>query len=133
MNETETTGKTPNRQGEYAKFVTLLPKSLQKLDELLESRNEAIRLGAINTIVDRVVPKLKALELHGGLNLDGTKQPIQLLINSGSGFVPATIQFNAPSATGHTGESTTIQSTGVASESKKDDNSDTRDSQTGSS
>lgn len=57
--------KTPNRQGEYARIAKLLPKAIKKLSELLESKNEAIRLGAINKILDKGIPDLKAIELSG--------------------------------------------------------------------
>jgi hypothetical protein len=72
-------------------------------------------------------------EVGGVLNSDGTRQPVQLLINSGQGFVPATVQSTASSTRSNTPVSPEVQSTGMAQESKKDDNSNMGSSQAGTS
>ena len=60
-------------------------------------------------------------------------QPLQLSVNAGSGFLPATLKIDGAPAGGNTAIPATIQGDGVAQESKEDDNSDSRDNQAGTS
>jgi hypothetical protein len=124
---------TPNRQGEYSRLAKLLPRAFERLAELLESNNPNIAMGAVNTILDRTIPKIKGLELTNGVDDDGKPRPFQLLINAGSGFIPATIQFNASSKGSDTKESQEIQDAHLAPTSEEDNNSNLRDSEAGPS
>jgi hypothetical protein len=82
-NEAETGGaKTKSRQGQYAKFEPLVDSSITRLKLLLESRNEAIALGAIKTVLERTIPAIKALEITGE---DG--QPIKHNIIAGADYL----------------------------------------------
>ena len=54
-----------NQRGQYAKFEPLADPAIERLKLLLQSRNEAIALGAVNSVLDRLVPKKKAIELTG--------------------------------------------------------------------
>ena len=124
---------TPSRQSQYARMATLLPEAFAALGELLQSKNESIRMGAVNTIFDRTIPKIKALELNNGTDANGNSQPFQLFIDAGSGFIPATVKFNATSIGSTSTEQQTVQDLNLAPQSPQDDNSNLRDSQTGSS
>ena len=127
------TGGTKPQIALYQKVAAREEEILEKAFELLGSRNESVILGAVKTLLNKILPDLKSVELQGGVNSDGTRRPIELLINAGRGFIPATIQFNAPSTGGHTRTSTEIQSVSLAQESKEDNNSNTRDNQAGTS
>ena len=64
-NEVKQRGSKYNRQGLYAKLEPHVPRAVEALVELLESRNDAIRLGAIKTILDKCIPDVKAMEITG--------------------------------------------------------------------
>lgn len=132
-NEAKEGYSTPNRQGQYAKLATLLPKALEQLETLLDSKNENIRMGAINSILDRTIPKIKALELNNGTDANGNSQPFQLFIDAGAGFIPATVKFNATSIGSTSTEQQTVQDANLAPESPKDNDSNLRNSQAGTS
>ena len=114
---------TPSRQGKYARIATLSPKAMDRLELLLKSRNENVALGAVNTILKKVIPDLKSVELGGTIDESGKRQPIQIFINRGSGFVPAFVDVQAPSDSGDE-RSSPVQDVSVAPASEKDDNSD---------
>ena len=56
---------TPNRQGEYAKIAKLLPMAIKELEKLITHPNCNVRLGAINKVLDKCLPDLRATELRG--------------------------------------------------------------------
>jgi hypothetical protein len=112
---------TPNRQGEYAKMVVLLPNAFEKLKVLIESRNESVALGAVKIVMDKCLPNLKSIEVGGA---EGG--PIQLNIIAGNGFIPRPVTFDAPSVRGTIQQSTEIQDSGVAQTSEENDDSNNR-------
>lgn len=131
--EVKTGYTTPSRSGEYARVVKLLPRAIERLAELLESKNPNIAMGAVNSVLDRTIPKIKGLELNNGVDENGKSRPFQLFINTGSGFIPANIQFNAPSNRSAPTEQQTVQDVNLAPESTQDNNSNIRSSEAGSS
>ena len=141
MNEDnkKNTKKEAGRGGYYSEIEfrnRLVPygaNAIKTLVDLLDSKNPSVKLGAANTILKKLVPDLKAVEVHGGINNDGTRRAVELLINAGRGFLPATVQFTPTSVGSNTGTSAEIQGVSVASKSTEDNNSDTRDSKTGTS
>lgn len=126
-------GGAISQSGMYQHIAAQFPKIYEALEKGLYDRNSAVRVGAAKVLLNKILPDLKSVEVQGGINDDGTKQPVQLLINTGSGFIPATIGFNASPKSSDPTEPTTVQDTDLASESTQDDNSDIRDSETGSS
>lgn len=63
--EGKSPGVTPNQAGLYQKIASKSDKIITKLFELLESRNESVALGAANTLIDKILPSLKATEHKG--------------------------------------------------------------------
>ena len=86
---------------------------------LRTTRNESLKMGAAKVIIDKSIPDVKAVEITGK---DG--QPFTLYIDAGHGFIPADVRALAASARGLTGGRSQIQSSSVAPQSEKDDNSD---------
>lgn len=79
-------GQTPPaRTNLYAQISRHAPRAIEELVKLLDSRNESIRLGAINKILDKAIPDLKAMEVTGK---DGG--PIKLTIIGGADYVSYT-------------------------------------------
>jgi hypothetical protein len=58
-------GKTKSQRGLYAQFEPLAKPSIERLREMLQSRNEAIALGAVKIVLNKVLPDKKAVELKG--------------------------------------------------------------------
>lgn len=58
-------GTKTDQRGQYAKFEPLVDTAIEKLKLLLDSRNEAIALGAIKVVLERTVPEMKAVEITG--------------------------------------------------------------------
>lgn len=52
--------KIPNRQGIYSKAVKYAQKAIETIVALLDSNNEAIRLGAAKALLDKIIPDVKA-------------------------------------------------------------------------
>lgn len=82
--------------------------------------------------------KLKWTDRHdigigGELGKDGKRQPIQLSVNAGNGFLPATLKVDAPPAGSITAIPAAVQSNGVAPESAENNNGNLRNSQAGTS
>ncbi len=126
-NDSTTGGhKTQNRQGQYAKFEPLVDISLEKLRTLLDSRNEPTVLGALKIVFERTIPAIKALEIQGK---DG--EPIKLNLITGAD-ISKYIELSSASTGGSTYRPTPIQSSGVAQESKEDNNSNQPISEVGS-
>ena len=111
-------GKTPNRQGLYAQVAVHIPRAIDKLVALLNSRNEAIAMGAAKAIMDKGLPDLRAMEL-GGQN----GEPIKLYIDIGHGFIPSGVLPDASPTGSPEGGQPPVQGAGMAPESPKDDNS----------
>lgn len=70
MSDATKSNKTPNRRGEYAKLAVLLPDAVEKLTALINSRNEAISLGAVKVVMDKCLPDIKAVEVSGSEGKD---------------------------------------------------------------
>jgi hypothetical protein len=126
-------GGTINQAGMYQIIAAKFPQIIQALEDGINSRNPAVRVGAAKILLNKILPDLKSVEVVGGYNEDGTKQPVQLLINAGSGFIPATIQFNDTSVGSAPTEQQTVQDVNLAPESTQDNNSNIRSSEAGSS
>lgn len=68
--KTELKGKNggarfPTRDNLYSRIAKHVPEAIEKAVQLLQSNNEAIRLGAIKFLVDKALPDLKAVEVTG--------------------------------------------------------------------
>lgn len=58
-------------------------------------------IAAIKELTARLDGQPKqSMEMDGGVNPDGTRQPIQLLVNVGGGFIPATLTVSTPPTSG---------------------------------
>lgn len=55
---------TLNRQGQYAKVVKHADLIFNVLLGLLKSKNESIRLGTARTLLDKIIPDLKAVQIE---------------------------------------------------------------------
>lgn len=58
-------GVVPSRSAIYNKLSVHSDKAIKELIDLLSSRNESIKLGAIKLILDKSIPDLRAMELQG--------------------------------------------------------------------
>jgi hypothetical protein len=113
-----TKGGTPSRQGEYAKVAAHEDKILQTLLDLLDHKNENVRLGAAKALFNKILPDRKAVELTGQ-----NGEPIKLNIIAGRDYLSSIAVSTAASEGSTTYGSTSIQSSSVAQESEKDDDS----------
>lgn len=130
MNDEAKKSGTPNQIAIYQRIAAHADELVEGLLQLTKSRNENIALGAYKCLINKILPDLRSTELHGGVNADGTTEPIRLFINTGQGFIPATVSVSSTSTPSTTSESTTIQSTGMAPESTKDLHSDNGSTET---
>ncbi len=100
----------------YAKAAKHAPKAIARLAiEMEKGDNSNARVSAAKALLAKCIPDLSAAEITGK---DG--QSLELFINLGSGFVPASIRIPAPSIAGTPTGQPPLQSTSLASESKKD-------------
>lgn len=53
----------PNRQGQYSKIAKKADLVINTLFNLLESKNENIRLGAAKVLLNKIIPDIRATEL----------------------------------------------------------------------
>lgn len=113
-----TKGGIPSQQGVYSKVASHEDKILQTLLDLLDHKNENVRLGAAKVLYNKIIPDKKAVEVSG---LNG--EPIKLNIIAGADY----LSFIGASATASEGSSTygstQIQSTSVAQTSEENDDS----------
>ncbi len=56
---------SPSREMLYSEAASLAPRALEVLKELLEHKNENVRLGAVKTVLSKAIPDLKAMEVTG--------------------------------------------------------------------
>lgn len=119
MNEKTNEAKTPgpiNRQGLYAYVSQYTKEAIDVLVEIMRTtRNESLKLGAAKAIIDKNLPDVKAVEITGQ---DGGPIRVQLINNYLSTF-----DGNVSTSTGSSAGQDAVQSSGVAPESKKDDDS----------
>lgn len=73
----------PNRGSLYNVVGRERKKILNTLFELLDSHNENVRLGAARTLLNKLLPDLKATDINAG-----GAEPIRLNIIKGNGFIP---------------------------------------------
>lgn len=118
-------GVTPNHIALYAKIASHSDKIYDVLLELLDSRNDNIRLGAARTLLNKILPDKKVVEVTGE-----NGEPIKLTIIAGTGFIPQSGFTSTASETSSLTRSSPLQSNGVAPQSQKDNNSDNRVDQT---
>ena len=122
--------KIVSQQALYSTIAAKADVILDVLFKSLESRQPAIAMGAAKVLLNKIIPDLKSVEVGGGLDANGQRQPIQLYINSGRGFIPAVIGLSSSSDRGATAIATEIQDADLAPESPQDDNSDNGDHKT---
>lgn len=77
----------PNRQGLYSKIAKHSDVILKSLFDLLDSKNENIRLGAAKVLLNKIVPDLRAENLEVQNN-EGIKVNV---IGGGYGFENQTV------------------------------------------
>ena len=58
-------GKPMSKQAIYSMVSSRSRELIEKLFELSESNNQPIRLGALRTLINKVLPDLKVTELQG--------------------------------------------------------------------
>lgn len=108
----------PSQQGLYAKIASYSNEIIGTLYQLLQSRNENIRLGAAKVLINKILPDLKVMELTGK---DG--KPFELIINAVGGFIPANVgTVPAPAGSPLQGQPP-VQGNLLAQTGKKDNNS----------
>ena len=94
-----------------------------------ESRNEPLRFAAARLIIDKTIADVKAVQITGK---DGG--PIKFNVITGSdylSYLSKLREVDAPSAGSVNGISREVQSTHLAQESEKNDNSDNTTSEVG--
>lgn len=141
MNE-EQKGSKPTRGGATVKskqsfYAAISEYTQEAIDFMVEtmrnSRNESLKFGAARAIIDKTIPDLKSVELGGELDENGKRRSLELFVNVGGGFLPATVSLPASPVSSSTGITTQVQSTDLASESEKDLHSDNGDIKAGTS
>ena len=65
LNHKAKRGGTPSHVEIYQKLASHSDYLIEGLLALTESRNENIRLGALNTLIDKILPDKKATEVTG--------------------------------------------------------------------
>ena len=55
----------PNRSTLYSQIARAIPKAISTLIALLDSNNEAIRMGAARDLINKALPDVKAMEITG--------------------------------------------------------------------
>lgn len=108
-----------NRQGLYAKVAKHEDKIITTLLEMLDSTNESVKMGAAKTLLGKILPDQKAVEVAGA---DGGPIQINLL---GKYVSPGGWTLSPP--TGSTGGSDQIQNVGLAPQSPQDINPNRED------
>ena len=73
----------PNRGSLYNSIGKERKKILSTLFDLLDSSNENVRLGAARTLLNKILPDLKATELEVG-----SHEQIKITVIKGNGFEP---------------------------------------------
>lgn len=84
-NPGSTVPKIPSRQELYNLLSVNVKEAITLLLETMRNtRNDSIRIGAINTILNKCLPDIKAVELTGGEN----QEPIRVRIVVDNGNIP---------------------------------------------
>ncbi len=117
-NEPKTPGPT-SRQGLYAYAAQYTKEAIDVIVEIMRtSRNESLKLGAANKLLDKNLPDIKAVEISGE-----NGEPIKFNIISGADYISALGKITAASEASALGRSSEVQSADLAPASTKDDNS----------
>lgn len=111
-------GGVLSRDAAYRKTAAYFDRALQVLVDKLDSRNDAVALGAANKIIDKCLPDIKAVELTGE-----NGEPIKLNIISGADYLSTIRELTSSSSGGTAYGSTAIQSPDLAPQSEKDNDS----------
>lgn len=124
-----TEAKTPghatlSRKHHYAKFEPLVQPAIERLRELLKSKNEPTVIGALKLIFERTIPAIKAMEITGD-----NGEPIRLNIINAGDYISAIGKLTTAPGGSATYGPPTLQSSNMAQESKEDDNSNKPDSE----
>ena len=91
----EGSNKIPSQQGLYSKIAAHSDKILETLFELLDSRNENIRMGAAKVLANKIIPDKRAIEVSG----EGG-DAIKIQIISYGDNDPLKLYTNSPNETG---------------------------------
>jgi hypothetical protein len=111
-------GGVISRDAAYRKTAAHFQEALDVWVELLNSRNDAIRLGAANKIIDKCLPDVKSVEITGE-----NGGPIKLNLITGADYLSAVGKLIATPEASSTYGPAEVQSTNLASESPQDNNS----------
>ena len=93
---------------------------LDVLFELLKSRNDSVAVSAAKTLLNKILPDKRAIEVTGK---DGQPLTINVKLDMAGGYIPQLGGIITASAASSAG-SPQVQDTDLAQESKKDNNSD---------
>ena len=111
---------TPSESVLRQKVVPYADEIINKLLEHMRSKNPNVSLGAANTLLKKIIPDIKALEVTGK---DG--DAIRLNIIAGADYFAWRAKVDATSTTGALPTATTVQDAGVAQTGTQDINSNT--------
>ena len=77
----------PSRSNLYAMLARHVPEAIDRLIDLMQnSRNDSIRMGAINTILNKCLPDIKAVELTGD-NKEAIR--VRIVVDNGNNNQPS--------------------------------------------
>jgi hypothetical protein len=122
---------TPSEMVFRQKVSSYADEIINKLVEQMRSNNPNVALGAAKTLLNKILPDLKSVEVGGALQADGTRRSIELFVNLGGGFVPPTITLPSASTSGVTSSTGEVQDVNLAPESTQDLHSNNGDSEAG--
>ena len=123
MNENDTEvkqGGTKPQIAIYQKVASREDEILDVLFELLKSRNDSVAVSAAKTLLNKILPDKRAIEVTGK---DGQPLTINVKLDMAGGYIPQLGGIITASAASSAG-SPQVQDTDLAQESKKDNNSD---------
>lgn len=101
----------------YQKIASREDEILDRLFELLTSRNDNAAMGAARTLLNKIIPDKKSVEVSG---VNG--EPIRLNLITGAD-ISKYIELGSASAGGSTYRPSPIQGSGVAQTGTEDNNS----------
>lgn len=113
-------GGVPNQAALYSAVVKRSDEIIQTLFDALVHKNENIRISAAKTLLNKILPDIRSVELSGK-----NGEPIQLSVIGGADFLAWQQKSSAASGESTLPDTTTVQDIGVAQTGTKDINSDT--------
>lgn len=102
----------------YSRISKYVPKAIEAVVELLDSRNPSVRIAAARTILDRTLPELKAVEVTGE-----NGEPIRLNIIAGRDYLSKLVKIDGTSTGSTVSTSPQIQGSSMAQASTEDNDS----------